>query len=99
MDKAVEGNKDDEDKDDPLWRTNQVKPKEDGSNAEDLCCVTDKPVEPVEDGAILACWGTAAQCHERLDEAEACGEGRNMMKRDWIQSESSVGDECFCNSE
>lgn len=99
MDKAVEGNEDDEDKDNPLRRTNQVKPKEDGGDAEDLCRITDKPVEPVEDGAVLARWGTAAQRHERLDEAEACGEGRNMMKGDWIQSESSVGDECFCNSE
>lgn len=89
----MEGNEDDEDKDDPLRRTNQVKPKEDGGDAEDLRRITNKPVEPVEDGAVLARWGTATQRHEGLDKAEACGGGRKVMKHGWMWNEGSVGDE------
>lgn len=65
----MEGNKDDEDEHDPLWSWNKFISEEDSSYAKDLSRVANEPMKPVKDGAILVCWGTAAQCHEGLEEA------------------------------
>lgn len=87
MHEAVEGYEDDEDEHDPLRCTNQLKPKVDCSDTQDLRRVANKPVQPVEDRPSLACGATPAQRHEGLDEAEGCGHYSqySMWIDSWIQ--------------
>lgn len=70
MYEAVESYEDDKDEHDPLRGTNQLKPKVDCSDTQDLSRVADKPVEPVEDRPSLVCGAAPAKCHEGLDEAQ-----------------------------
>lgn len=70
MHHTVESNKDDQNEHGPWRSIDQLKPKEDGSNTNDLGTVADKPVKPVEDGTPSVSWGAATQGHKRLDETQ-----------------------------
>lgn len=59
MHDAVESNEDDQNEHGPRRSIDQLKPKEDRCNTNDLCAVANKPVKPIEDGTPSVSWGTA----------------------------------------